>query len=186
MLGALQYGSGYPQQGGIGFNPYASVPAPLARSWLAGAAGVALNRFAWGDPASGLVANVYEPATLFGLAIPQPYRVARNGWNLAYWNQRALILRQGMGLVLAAIGDFWVRFPGGAIVGSQVFAAMADGTPWVMQPVLDSNGQIVLDSHGQPVLSSQAPGGAFATPWTAMTCAQPGGAALISSFSKPF
>lgn len=161
MLGS-SYGNGYPE-GGLGFNPFASVPAPIAGSLVAGADGVTLNRFGWADPDTGEVSNLYAPSTLFGLVLPQPFRYARNGWNLAYWSAGALILRAGQFVTLAAQGDFWVRFAAGASVGAQVFANPADGTAWAGNP-----------------------SGFFSTPWTCMSYAPPGSPALISSWAKPF
>ena len=178
---------GYPI-GGIGANPFASLTAgaPLT----AGINGVVWDRFAWADPISGQISNVYTEGFILGYVLPQPERYGRNGWNLAYWNDEVanpgLVLRLGQMVTLAAKGDFWTRFPAGAQVGAQVFADNLDGTAWVESVVYDSNGNPVLDSHGHIVMSNQAPGGAQATGWTVMTCAQPGGRALISSWVQPF
>jgi hypothetical protein len=170
--------SGYPF-GGYGLNPY--VTLTTGPRLVAGAVGVAFNRFGWADPESGQVSNAYSYGYQLGLVLPQPLQYARAGWNLAYWNFGALTLRAGYPVTLAARGDFWVRFPGGAHPNTRVYADMADGTAWTVQVVIDSNGQPVLDSSGYPVLSSQAPGGSAATIFTVMTAAQPGQLALISS-----
>ena len=165
-------------------NPYASVASPTPHAAVAGPSGVVFNRFGWLDPDSGQVSNVYAPATLLGLVLPQPFRYARNGWMLAYWDPaRGLVLRSGMMITLAAQGDFWVRFPLGAQVGQQVWANQADGTP--------ATGIVNPWTAGSSVPAGSADytagAGAYqATCWTAMTAALPGELALISSFAKPF
>jgi hypothetical protein len=182
MLEIGPYGDGY-SDCGRGYNPFACVPSPLAFAPVAGPDGVSLNRFGWLDPDTGEVSNIYEAGALLGLILPQPYRYARNGWNLAYWSAGALILRSGQMVTLAAQGDFWVRFAGGAMPGQQVWADINDGSAGagaIPMWTADSN-TVTADSY----YTADGAMGVY-TPWTVMTYAPPGAPALISSWAKPF
>ena len=189
-MNEVAYGNGYPQ-GGLGSNPFASVCAPFAGALKAAPGGVVVERFGWADPDTGQVSNVYQPGFIFGIVLPQPQRYARNGWLTAYWNggppgypqNPGLVLRGGQFVALAAVGDFWLRFPLGAQIGAQVWANQADGTPatgvgnpWTAGSDVPAGSALYMAGAGayQP------------TGWTCMHGSQPGGRALISSWSKPF
>src|ERR1039458_9888743 len=124
-LGIGPWDNGYPI-GGVGANPHASCAAD-AGGLIAGAAGVILDRFGWVDPISGEVSNIYTAGFTLGYVLPQPQRLARNGWLAAYWNggppawvqNPGLVLRAGQMVTMLAVGDFWIRFPGGVQAGQQ-------------------------------------------------------------------
>lgn len=126
----------------------------------AGPDGVTLGRFAWADLVAGLVSNAYSAGQQIGFAIAQ-YGMAQ--WQRVYWRRRQPILRAGMGITLAAHGDFRIRFADGAAAGSPVWANPADGTA-----------------------SGTDLGGFVLTPWTVMQNVCPCGVGRISSSAGPF
>jgi len=127
--------------------------------------GVALKtRFAWADPVTGQVGNVYVDATQpLGIALVEPERLLRNGWLIATFDDCLWTLRAGVGCSLAIQGDFWMPVASGASPGDPIYASQADGT------------------------ATAIPGAGFVvTPWRAMSYASPGNRALISSWYRPF
>jgi hypothetical protein len=165
------------------FNPLATVPAGNGQL-TAGVNGCIFGRFGFADPNSGQVSNSFAPGQTIGFVLPQWFRFARNGWNLAYWEACALVLRQGMSVVLAAAGDFWARFCGGAQAGQKVWASTSDGSArtGVYGPEWTADSTVTADS----IVYSADGGGFVATHWTVLTSTPPGGLALISSYQPPF
>ncbi len=138
-----------------------SGPGALA----AGPDGVQMGIFGWADPVTGQVTNVRSDGALLGFVLP-----VIGMWN---WQRttptpagapvRGLILRAGMGVVVATAGDFKTVFPFGGQAGQRVFTDPATGVPYAGNP-----------------------GGLVATPWTLMETGCSCNAHLrISTFSKP-
>lgn len=154
----------WPPYIGYGRAPYASVDAgPFAFS--AGSAGVAVGAFGWVDPDSGRVSNADIPGGKFGLVLPQPRLLDPLFTTRSYVNGfMQIVLRPGMPVVLAAVGDFLVYFPQGGRAGSQVYADSITGLPYA--------------TPDRP--------NAVATNWTLMQNGGPGARLRISSFTKPF
>ncbi len=156
------------------YPPIENVAATLVAfpfALVAGAAGVALEQFAWADPATGLVSNSYAAGQIFGIALPQYARFRRSGWNMGWWNNRPaapppvkwLILREGLAVVLALSGNFRLYFQAGAQANEQVYARQSDGTAWV----------------GQSGVSGFTP-----TQWTTMSSTEGAGRAWVSSYAN--
>lgn len=135
-------------------NPYSC----LAGNYAAGPTDIAMGRFGWGDPGPATVSNVQTPKTNLGLIVP------RFGlWSAVYLQAGVWYLRKGKPVTLAVKGDFWVRFPYGAIAGCPVYADPATGIAYA------------------------ADGGGFAlTNWQAVTDAPAGGLAIISPYTHYF
>ncbi len=70
-------------------------------------------------------------------------------------------LRPGLAATLCVRGDFWAQFAGGAIKGQPVYADLLDGA----------------------AVSGYA-AGAELTPWSIVTSCDPGGLAIISTWSN--
>jgi hypothetical protein len=125
--------------------PFASVPAGES-AWRAGTGGLLQGRFGWGDPNTGLVLNTQTTdADALGVVIPLQSVNGANGgviggpaslggrqaqWSWQTWDRanRAWRLRAGIVATLMNAGNFWLRFPGSANYGDQVYVSLADGT----------------------------------------------------------
>ena len=165
-----------------GRGPFASVPSEPG-GHTAGVNGVTIGRFGWADPISGQVSSfLIGPNQVLGFVLPQRDRYARNLWNLAYWNAGALILRKGMQVVLAAVGEFWARFPSGCSVGQQVYASVIDGTP---ATGIIGSGDWTADSDivtaDSPIYTADGDGYVL-TAFRTASSTTPGGMALISTW----
>lgn len=152
---------GPPPRFGLGYraswNPYASAPSG-AEEMTAAPGDVILGRFGWADPSNGQVSNLYTPGARLGWVCP-----TRGTWGRVYWNGFAWVLRQGLGCVLALIGDFHARFCNGSTVGQAVYADPITGQPY----------------------SGNVTGSAILTPWTVVTQAYAGDWAVISALTPP-
>lgn len=140
---ALNYGlADFPSD-----NPRAVALGGLS-SFRAAPSGLFTNRFAWADPTTGLVSNVYAPSCVLGLVSP-------------LWNQTTVPkVPGGYQATLFSGGNFLVRFPAGASIGERVYASAIDGTA--------VSGE-TEDSYITPwyVASNAAPGGnAIITTWS--------------------
>lgn len=153
-------------EGAFAYGVYAYADAPAREGgYAAGAGGVILGRFGWGDPATGTVANARTNATQQqGITLPQflnprsrVYYAPRGAGKTSF----TLNLRQGKNMTLASAGAFWLRFEGGAYPGAKVYANLLDGSAIAGQTV-----------------------GAELTPFTVCTQAQPGALAIVSSTAK--
>lgn len=111
--------------------------ATLTPDTVVGPTDIAVGRFGFAAPGTGQVSNVYTPGDLYGIVQP------RAGlWSLTYWQAGVRYLRAGKPVTLYTSGDFYLRFPTGAIIGNPVYtdpstgiAYAADGggfllTPW--------------------------------------------------------
>lgn len=127
--------------------------------------GVAVGIFGWANVATGRALNVRTASTdRLGFVLPPSWQGAQpaNGWLYAYRDEDTglWMIRPGLPVTLAARGDFWTRFPGGATRGVSVYANPVDGTP----------------------ISGYADD-AELTPWNVVTSAAPGQLAIISTWS---
>jgi hypothetical protein len=123
----------------------------------AGVNGLAIARFGWADVESGLVDNVRTtPQQLQGFVFP-----IVSGFSSTQIVLGVRYARPGVAVTLMQRGDYWVRFPGGARRGAQVYASLVDGT----------------------AVSGQA-ANTEATQWFVATDAGPGSLAIISTSSK--
>lgn len=137
-------------------NPYAvQVGSPI--SFRAGANGLAVARFGWGDPESGLVDNVRSSAAQV-LAYVFPVVNGNSAVRVCRGQRYA---RPGVGVTLMRSGNYVVRFPGGAQMGQPVYASSVDGTP-----------------------ISGVASDAEATIWQVVTDANAGGLAVISTTTQ--
>lgn len=116
--------------------------------------GVYMAHFAWANVETGYAASQPQTANdLLGFVQPYPgmlWRAVRAG----------RIIRPGYGVTMFATGDFYARFPGGAEIGSRVYASTLDGTP------------IAGEADDAEV-----------TPWSVAAGCAPGELAIISSRS---
>lgn len=119
--------------------------------------GLIVGRFGWANLYTGLAQNTrLDPSERLGFVLP-----VCGDWQRVYLKLGTRILRPGMPATLCVRGDFWARFPDGAIIGQPVYASLVDGS----------------------AISGYA-AGAELTPWTvALSCA-PGQIAIISTWSK--
>ena len=103
-------------------NPYHSVLAGEG-ALKAGENGVTIGKFAWVDPATGLVSNAQVANGVLGF-------VRRDNTALItqYLAESTLLIPAGFGVTLYDKGDFWARFAGGATIGQKVFASITDGS----------------------------------------------------------
>ena len=103
-------------------NPYHSVLAGEG-ALKAGENGVTIGKFAWVDPATGLVSNAQVANGVFGF-------VRRDNTALItqYLAESSMLIPAGFGVTLYDKGDFWARFAGGATIGQKVFASITDGS----------------------------------------------------------
>ena len=166
-----------------GRGPFASVPSEPG-GHTAGVNGVTIGRFGWADPVSGQVSSsLIGPNQVLGFVLPQRDRYARNLWNLAYWNAGALTLRKGVPLVLAAVGEFWTRFPLGCSIGQQVYANVIDGSAWT--GIVES-GEWTADSDfgtaDSPIYTADGGGYYVLTRFRTASRTTPNGLALISTW----
>lgn len=143
------------------YNVAATVCGGPAGSPRAGEHGVAVGRFAWMD-AAGITLNVRGSAQdLRGIALPQVGPGV--DWRVMFYDDvtNTFRIRQGLPLSLLSKGNVWVRFPGGAVVGSPVYANVLDGS----------------------AISGYSVAGEL-TPWSVITPASPGQLAIISTESR--
>lgn len=122
--------------------------------------GAAIGRFAWADLTAGTVANARTAATQrVGFVLAQ-----RGTWQRIYHDPvaKAWFIRPGMEVTLAAGGEFWCQFPGGAQAGQRVYANTTDGTASVVPSM-----------------------GYEATPWVVQISCDPGSLAVISTYRGP-
>lgn len=130
--------------------------------------GLALARFGWVDPTTGLAYSARQDSSnLLGFVYPVPILGVWADWRYKYWDQarRAFILRGGMEATLARRGDFWARFPGGSYVTQTVYVNVLDGTA------------LAVDRNSGPV------DGFEISPWTVVSECSPDGLAIISTWS---
>jgi hypothetical protein len=130
--------------------------------------GLALGRFGWRDPFTGLAYSARQAVTdLLGFVIPVPIQGVCMDWRYKYWDvtRKAFILRGGMEATLVTRADVWARFPGGSYVTQQVYANVLDGSC------------LAVDRNTGPV------DGYELTPYSVVSECGPGELAIISSWS---
>jgi hypothetical protein len=91
---------------------------------VAGPNGVTVGRFAWASPTGQVNNNGLGVGGRVGF-------VARHGQvvvNPTLLQRFGNLIPAGVDMTLHTMGDFWVRFAGGAMVGQKVFANFSDGT----------------------------------------------------------
>ena len=143
--------------------------------------GTIQGRFGWLNSASGLVNNTRLAGDdVLGVVIPFRSLNGANGgvvggprglagpqasWTWEFLDRTVsppvLRVRPGLVVTLHARGNFWLRFPGGALYGNPVYANLTDGTA-----------------------ISGAAGGAELTPFKVCSIVAPGGLALVSSTAQ--
>lgn len=168
-LAALD-GAGTPfdweEANGFGRQPFVSLSCGPC-SPVAGPNGLAIGAFCWLDPDTGQASNSFSDGTLLGFVLPlaNPY----NRWQRAFIRPSfpfaQMVIRPGVGCVIAAAGVFHAKFPQGGQSGSQVYADPNTGLPYVL---------------------TDGSSGLIATPWTLMRGGAPGSRLPISTFVKPF
>lgn len=128
--------------------------ATLLANTVVGASDIATGRFGWSDPVTGAVSNAQIAGGQLGIVMPQ-----RGGWLLTYTQQGVRYLRAGKPVTLWASGDFYLRFPQGALIGNPVWVDPATG--------------IAYGADG---------GGYVRTKWTVITNTAPGCLGIVSPY----
>jgi hypothetical protein len=156
----------WPAAVGFGRAPFASFAAGQS-GCVAGANGCALGIFGWIDPVALTVSNTLTEGFLLGFVLPV---FNMFNWQRVFAQRPAvpcsgpplLMLRAGLGCVVAVAGDFLTRFPLGAQAGSRVYTDPASGLPYGANP-----------------------GGFIATPWTVLQSGGCNALLRMSSFVQP-
>lgn len=113
--------------------------------------GTIQGRFGWASAADGLVTNTRRAASdQLGVVLPYQARsgadVIGAGWSWQFFDAavKAWRIRQGLPITLMPVGEFWLKFAGGAFTGEPVYASTVDGsaisgvssdaelTPWLV------------------------------------------------------
>ena len=89
---------------------------------VAGDAGVAVGVFAWAD-ADGKVSNSKVTGGRIGF-VHREQQASITG----FLDEQGNTILKGQAMTLMTGGDFWARFPAGAVIGQNVFAKDTDGT----------------------------------------------------------
>lgn len=126
--------------------------------------GLILGRFGFADLSTGKAYNVLADAgahPVVGLVVP-----TCGTWQRIYWytfpdRSRARVLRSGLAVTLLRRGDVWVKFPGGAWPGQDVYASQLDGS--------------AIGGYSA---------GAVLTPWSVIDRTDPGCLGRISTWSN--
>lgn len=142
--------------------------------------GTVQGRFGWLNSASGLVNNTRVASDdVSGIVIPfrslnganggvvgGPRNLAGplNSWTWEFYDptvtpRGGLRVRPGLVVTLYGAGNFWLRFPAGAIYGQPVYASLVDGS----------------------AVSGSATMNTEATPFLVCSMARPGELAMVSS-----
>lgn len=98
---------------------------PTYSAWIAGAAGVIVGRFGFGNVTNGQVTNAHP-----GTSNPRVGFIHRYHPVVitSFLGASAMLLYGGQEVDLVDAGDFWCRFAAGGTVGQKVFASYADGS----------------------------------------------------------
>ena len=104
-----------------GINPRMSVSAPQG-GYACVPEGCTVGRFAWGNPASGLMGNYFQPASLLGFVHRENQAI------ITEWLSKSVMLvPAGFPITGMSRGDFWAEFLDGASFGDAVFADALTG-----------------------------------------------------------
>jgi len=107
-------------------NPYPSTlgfPGAL----VSNVPGTIQGRFGWASAATGQVNNTRLAASdQIGIVIPRRL----TGWSWQFFDPavNAWRVRPGLNLTMVRLGNFWLRFAGGAYPGDVVYASLVDGS----------------------------------------------------------
>lgn len=155
-------------------NPFASVIAN-AGALTAGPNGVTIGRFGYQEPATGQVSSTRSTLTQkVGFVLPQ-----WGTWNKIYSQEGTWILREGLMVTLAAKGDFWCRFMGGAFPGEPVYASWVDGSALTV-PIVWTADELALTADSIFTADGAA---SELTQWVVASFAPPGGLAVITPYA---
>lgn len=94
----------------------------LPTNTVVGSQDLAAGRFAWADPITGECSNARISGAQYGIVQPTWGR-----WPLTYWFKGVRYVRAGKPVTLYVSGDFWVKFPNGALIGQTVYIDPATG-----------------------------------------------------------
>ena len=135
--------------------------ACLCPSTVVGSQDIAVGRFGWADPATDEVSNAKIVGALYGIVMPRP-----GTWELTYMQRSpgsppVRMLRAGKPVIVWVSGDFYLRFPLGALIGATVYTDPATGI-----------------AYGTNL------GGYIATKWSVTTNVAPGGLGIVSPYTK--
>lgn len=156
---------------------------------VAGPQGLAIGAFCWVDPDTGEASNNISGGPLFGFVLPLENNY--NLWERAYIRNclpfQQMIIRPGVGCVVAVAGTFRAKFPNGGLAGSRVYADPSTGLPYAlsgteMQPVSVDDAQITMDDSA--ITMDQL--NLIPTNWTLAQCGAAGSRLLMSTSVKPF
>lgn len=102
-------------------NTYASALNPIEASFVTGANGVTVGRFAWAD-ANGIVSNT-------GTGAPTGFVHRHQTAMITQWlAENGNVIMAGQPIDLMSRGDFWVKTATAATIGQKVFANLTDGS----------------------------------------------------------
>jgi hypothetical protein len=99
-----------------GSNIRTSVLAPPG-GYVAAPNGVVVGNMAWGNPATGVMSNYYQPNSLYGI----PHR-ANQGLITIFLAPVTMAVAPGYPVDAENQADMWGYFPGGGTIGQKVYA----------------------------------------------------------------
>lgn len=113
--------------GWTGFNPHYTLTNPDDNQWIVGTGGAFVGRFAWGNPATGLLTAAHPGVA--NAAIGFVHR-DQNTYILptGILQPASLAVPAGVGIDALEDGPVWGRFAAGATYGQKVYASYADGS----------------------------------------------------------
>lgn len=104
-----------------GTNPRMSVSAPPG-GYVAAPGGCTVGRFAWGNPATGLMANYFQLESLLGFVHRENQAII-----IPFLDYFTEVVQDGLIISAQSRGDFWARFEAGGALGAGVFADALTG-----------------------------------------------------------
>lgn len=141
-----------PGEGGdfAGANIRASVVAPPG-GYKAAVGGVQVGRMAWGNPATALMSNYFQLASLLGFVHRE-----QQGLLTDFLSQSNLFAPAGYPISAQSRGDFWGVFQAGATIGQKVYADPVTGA---LTSAATGNAVVVAGFSGAfPATAAGAPG----------------------------
>jgi hypothetical protein len=104
-----------------GANIRTSVSAPPG-GYTAAPNGVTVGNMAWGNPATGIMSNYFQAASLLGFVHRE-----NQGLITLFLSPVTMQAVEGYPVNAESRGDFWGNFPGGATIGQKVYADPVTG-----------------------------------------------------------